>query len=88
MKARSIIIPFLLQRQTLEQLQSNHMGIKKTRLLGRELVYWMNINADIENTIKQCATFLEHQYTQPHGKTIPHEVPYKPWEVVGADFFK
>ena len=29
------------------------MDIEKVRLLGCELTYWININADIENTIKQ-----------------------------------
>ena len=58
-KVRRIIISFLLQRQILEQLYSNHMDIEKTRLLVRESVYWVNMNADIENNIMHCATFLE-----------------------------
>ena len=28
------------------------MGIKKMRLLVRESVYWVNVNANIENTVK------------------------------------
>ena len=51
MKVKGIIIPCLLQRQILEQLYSNHMGIEKMRLLVREPVYWVNLNADIEDTI-------------------------------------
>ena len=85
MKGRRMIITFLLQRQIQQQLHSNHMGIKKMRLLVQELVYWVNMNADIEDTIKQCTTYLEYQQTQPHEKTIPHKVPCRPWEMVGAD---
>ena len=60
MKSKRIIIPFLLQRQIQELLHSNHMGIEKMRLEVRESVYWVNMNADIENTIKQCATCLDY----------------------------
>ena len=31
MKGKKIIIPFQLQKQTLQQLHSNHMGIEKMR---------------------------------------------------------
>ena len=53
-----IIVPFLLPREILKQLHSNHMGIEKMRLLARELVYWVNIK-------KWCATGLEYLETQP-----------------------
>ena len=39
MKSKCIIIPYLLQRQILEQLHSSHMGTEKTCLLTRESVY-------------------------------------------------
>ena len=49
MKGKRIIIPFILEKQILQPLQSNHLGIKKMRLLARESVYWMNMNTNIEN---------------------------------------
>ena len=80
------MIPFILQRQILKQLHSNHMAIKM-RLLTKKLVYLVNINADIKDTIKWCATCLEYQHTQPLEKTIQYKVPCKLWKVVGADIF-
>ena len=38
MKGKHIIKPYLLQRQILEQLHNNHLGIEKTHLLTRESV--------------------------------------------------
>ena len=58
-------------------------GIDET--LARKSMYRVNMNPDIENTIKWCATCLEYQQTQPHEKTIPYEVLCKPWKVIGAD---
>ena len=77
MKVRRIIVPFLLQRQILVQVQSQHIGIKKIRLLVKESVDWMNMNADIENTTKCSAPCLEYQQTQLHEKTIRYEVPFQ-----------
>ena len=67
------IIPFLMQNQILENSCSNLMDIEKTRLLVRESVYWLNMNADIKNTVMQFATCFTYQETQ-HEKTIPYEV--------------
>ena len=69
MKDEGTIIPFHLEKQTLQQLYNNQMGIGKTRLLGHELVYWVNINADIKSTMKQCATCLDYQQTQPYKRS-------------------
>ena len=52
MKGKCIIVPNLLQRQILEQLYANHMGIEKTCLLIRESAYYINMNADIEQIAK------------------------------------
>ena len=59
MKGSRIIIPLLLQRQILDQLHSNHMGIEKMRLLERESVYSVNMNADITNAVKMCSACLK-----------------------------
>ena len=56
MKSKQIIIPYILQKQILEQLHSNQKGIEKMWLLARESVYWTNINANRKHTVKQCAT--------------------------------
>ena len=51
-------------------------------------VYWVNINNDIENNVKNCSMCLEFQQTQPKEKTIHHDIPVRPWEVLRADVFQ
>ena len=63
------------------------MGIKKIKLLTCKCVYWVNINTDINKHIKSCNTCLEFQQTQPKEKMIHHDIPLRPWEVLGADLF-
>ena len=38
-----------------------------------------------KNYIKNCNTCLEFQQTQPKEKIIHHDIPIRPWDVVGAD---
>ena len=64
------------------------MGIKKTKLLAQESVYWHSINTNIEEFIKQCPTCLEFQQTQPKEQIAHHDIPLRPWEVIGADIFQ
>ena len=87
LKGRHIVIQNSLRQQVLNQLHTNHMGIEKTKLLACESVYWASINADIEKYIKQCTACLEFQQMQPKEKIMHHDIPLRPWEVVGADVF-
>ena len=87
LKGRHIIIPDSLKQQVLSQLHINHMGIEKTKLLAHESVFWHNINTNIKSYIKFCATSLEFQQMQLKGKVTHHNIPLRPWEVVGADVF-
>ena len=70
----------------MSQLYKNHMGSKKMRLLVCESIYWVNMNANIENAVE--ALFgLEYRNMQPQEKAALCEVPAKPWEVVGTGIF-
>ena len=52
MKGRRITIPIELHEQALDKLNINQIAIGKTRLLARESKYWINVNADIDKTVK------------------------------------
>ena len=86
MKGRHIIIPEVLQQQAVKQLHINHMSTEK-KLLEHKSIYWAKINSNIDNYIKTCATCLMFQQTQPKEKIIHHDIPARPWDVVGADMF-
>ena len=63
------------------------MGIENTMLVTCQSVYWLTMNADIDNTKKHCATFLDYQHTYLHEKIKLHKLLTKPWEIVGAGIF-
>ena len=70
MMGRHIIIP-AVQKQVLDQLYTNHMGIEKTKLLMHKSIYWVDINTDIDKHIKCYNTCLEFQQMQPKEMIQP-----------------
>ena len=60
------------------------MDFEKTCMLTRESVHLINMNADIEKTVNQCSKCLEYQHTQPPEAVLNHNIPFRPWEAVGA----
>ena len=87
LKGTRVIIPESMQSFILDRLHYGHLGIEKTRLRAKDSVYWININRDIETTVKSCHICQEHQPAQQHETLLPHEIPSRLWEVVGTDMF-
>ena len=75
LKGKCIIIPSSLKEQVLSQLNTNHMGIEKTKPLALECVYWPSINADIDKYVEQCPTCLQFQQMQPQERIMHHDIP-------------
>ena len=45
------------------------------------------MNTDIDKVVHQCATSKVYQCAQPAETFKPHEIPTRPWQVVGSDLF-
>ena len=63
-KGRHMVVLVVLQKQALQHLHVNHMGIEKSILLECDSIYWIGMNPDIENHIKNCSACLDFQQTQ------------------------
>ena len=83
---QGIIIPYLLQRQILEQLQNNHMSMRK-HTSSQE-------NQGIGPT--WLITLSRLWYSVPYDKNTMHiaawtalhyDMPYKAWDVAGTGIF-
>ena len=87
MKSDRIVIPLRARSEILAKLHLAHHGVEKTRLRARSCVYWININCDIENMIQRCDICQRELFAQPSEPLMQHEVPSRPWQVVGTDLF-
>ena len=86
MKGRCIIIAEELQKQAVEQLHSNHIGIE-----NKASSTWIDLLDESKclhwNRCKKCSTCLDFQQMAKKERIIHHKITYKPWEVNGAEKF-
>lgn len=87
LKGERIIIPPGLQTDILKTLHEGHQGMEKCKLRAKETVFWLNINSDIEKLVQNCQTCQKFQRSQPKEQLMPHEIPSRPWQVLGTDLF-
>ena len=55
--------------------------------LARSAVFWPGINNDIENTVGRYPTCNMFRNKQAAEQLMPHPIPVKPYQKVGADVF-
>ena len=87
MKGDRLVIPLSLQAEVLTKLHEAHQGIEKTRLRARSCVYWKSISKDIDDMVRKCAACQQLQKCQEHEPLIQHELPTRPWQIIGTDLF-
>lgn len=59
-----VIVPKSLRGKMLEFLHEMHYGITKTQQRATQILYWPEINGDIENTIRECQICEKHKIKQ------------------------
>ena len=87
LKGERILIPPKAQRYILDRLHDGHQGSEKTKLRAKDCVFWLTINCDIDKYTKECSSCQEHRRSQTREPVIQHEVPSRPWQVLGTDLF-
>lgn len=83
-----MVIPKKMRPEILDRLHYNHLGIEKTLLRARELVYWPFMSKEITNVIKSCPACLVYQNSNTKEPMASEEIPDRPWHTVAADLFR
>ena len=71
MKGKRVITLVVLQLKTLEKLYRNCMDIEKAQIVATDLVYWININIEVEYTVNYISTCLAFKHTLPKKQGSP-----------------
>lgn len=87
LKGVRIVVPVLMRPEMITRVHEGHLGIEKSRRRARTVMYWPNMNAEIERAVNNCAVCLKYRYKQQKEPLKPHHVPNTPWMKVGADLF-
>ena len=80
-----IVVPRSLQAYMLQLIHESHFGIEKSKARARELLYWPQMNADIERIIGDCELCIKFQNKQQREPLLSHEIFNERYFKVGMD---
>ena len=58
-----VVIPIKLCSQVLDQIHEGHLGVVKMKSFTRSLVWWPNIDKDLESLAKKCEGCQQNRST-------------------------
>ena len=87
MKAKHIVIPVSLCEKTLETLHTSQMGISKTIKRARTVIFWPNMQKDIEVHLVSCHPSTEFKIKRG-PEPLLHDVPMVLWHSLTLDNFE
>ena len=82
------MVPVSLRQEVLERLHEAHMGIEASLGKARESVFWPGLTAQLKDKIQRCEVCQSLGMCQPKEPLKSHDIPSRPWEVLGADLFE
>ena len=85
LKGQKIFVPKPLREEMLERLHEGHLGINKTLMKARDVLFWPGMAAEITEKVKKCPMCLEYRPCQQSEPLKSHEIPPLPWAKVGTD---
>ena len=86
-KGSRIVIPPSMRADMLKLIHKSHLGMVKCKQRARKVMYWPNMNCDIEKTVRDCNHCAEYQNQQPAEPLKPTMTPDLPFSMVGCDLF-
>ena len=79
-----IVVPNALRETFLKKIHDAHLGVVKSRLLGRTLIYWPNWNTDVKRVCQTCDLCRENQNMPANTPKFQVTVSH-PGEIYGVD---
>ena len=75
-----------LQKEVLDELHRDHLGIVRMKNKARSHVWWPGIDLDIESIVRSSLPCQSVRNTAPTAPLHPWLWPTKPWRRVHIDF--
>ena len=81
-----VIIPTRYQEDMLEELHTGHPGIDRMKELARSYLWWPNVDLEIEQTVRNCASCQQVRKPPAVAPLAPWMWPSNPWHRVHVDY--
>lgn len=86
-KGERLIVPKNLRKMILDKIHYCHLGIQKSKLRAREIVYWPGMNTEIETLVGNCAACSRYANSNIKEPLMVRKIPDGPWQTIGVDLF-
>jgi transposase InsO family protein len=83
---RRIVVPRLLQKETLLKIHEGHQGIERCCLRARNSVWWPEMSQQIKDFVTRCPECVKIS-TPNREPLIIAELPDYPWQRIATDLF-
>ena len=82
-----LVIPTVLQEETLVAIHEGHLGITKCNARARAAVWWPGITKQIEKMVQQCLICAKIR-PEPKEPLMALSFEVEPWTRIGTDLFE
>ena len=83
---KRIVVPSLLQKETLQKIHAGHQGINRCRLRAQASVWWPDLSNQIKDMVTSCQ-ICSKKFVPRCEPLLPSKLPEYPWQKIGADLF-
>ena len=81
-----LVIPAPMRHTVLRYLHDGHQGKERAKQRARQVVYWPNIDRDIDNITRSCKECQKELPSLPKETYTRHQTPERPFQHISADF--
>lgn len=83
-----IIVPSVLRQGMLNLVHESHLGVVKCKAKARQILYWPNLNRDIENLVLSCQICEKYRFANGKEPLLSHEKANRPWQFLYSDILE
>ena len=83
-------IPHKKYQATLNLLHEGHLGLNKCKLRTKDIVYWPDLNEQLEKLVLNCELCLKYSHSkcqQKPSSSLGEKIPVYPWTKLATDIF-
>ena len=81
-----VVFPAQRRTKLLQELHIGHPGICRIKGLARTVIWWPNIDSEIEEMVKGCSECQLKRAAPPVAPLNPLPWPSKPWYLIHMDY--
>ncbi|MDA8003069.1 MAG: DDE-type integrase/transposase/recombinase, partial [Alphaproteobacteria bacterium] len=81
-----VVVPKVLCQQVLDELHESHPGVSRMKAIARGVVWWPEMNSEIESKVHSCRECQLNQKTPAQAPLHPWEWPSQPWTRLHIDY--